>query len=230
MTYPWSSFQIEGASSADGKGPSIWDTFCATPGKIADATDGHVACDSYHRWEDDIALLKRFGVKAYRFSISWPRIIPLGGRNDPISQAGIDHYVKFIDALLAAGIEPMVTLYHWDMPAELYTRYGGFLGKEIIEDYVNYAKVLFKAFGSKVKYWITFNEPWCSCILGHCVGSHAPGHTSDRTRHPVGDSSRDPWIAGHNILLAHAKTVKAFREEFKPKNGGIIGITLNGKH
>ncbi|PVH73542.1 glycoside hydrolase family 1 protein [Cadophora sp. DSE1049] len=222
------AYQIEGAPEADGRGASIWDTFCAIPGKIADGSSGAVACDSYNRTAEDIALLKETGAKAYRFSISWSRIIPLGGRNDPVNPAGIAFYKKFVDDLLAEGITPFVTLFHWDLPDALDTRYGGLLNKEeFVADFANYAKVLFEAI-PKVQHWITFNEPWCSSILGYNTGLFAPGHTSDRTKSPVGDSSRECWIVGHNFLLAHGTAVKIYREEFKPKNGGEIGITLNG--
>ncbi|KAG9774193.1 Beta-glucosidase 1B [Exophiala dermatitidis] len=223
------AYQIEGATKADGRGPSIWDTFCEKPGKIADGSNGDVACDSYYRTAQDIELLQKTGAKAYRFSISWPRIIPLGGRNDPVNQAGIDHYVKFVDDLLEAGIVPFVTLYHWDLPDELDKRYGGFLNKdEFVADFANYARVVFAALGSRVKHWITFNEPFCSSILSYHMGVHAPGRTSDRTKSPVGDSTTEPWIVGHSILLAHATAVKIYREQFKPQYGGEIGITLNG--
>ncbi|KAL2406926.1 Beta-glucosidase 1B [Exophiala dermatitidis] len=223
------AYQIEGATKADGRGPSIWDTFCDKPGKIADGSNGDVACDSYYRTAQDIELLQKTGAKAYRFSISWPRIIPLGGRNDPVNQAGIDHYVKFVDDLLEAGIVPFVTLYHWDLPDELDKRYGGFLNKdEFVADFANYARVVFAALGSRVKHWITFNEPFCSSILSYHMGVHAPGRTSDRTKSPVGDSTTEPWIVGHSILLAHATAVKIYREQFKPQYAGEIGITLNG--
>lgn len=175
-------------------------------------------------------MLKKTGARAYRFSISWSRVIPLGGRNDPVNQAGLQHYVKFVDDLLAAGIVPFVTLFHWDLPDELEKRYGGFLdNEEFVADFANYARVMFEAMGSRVKHWITFNEPWCSAVLGYSVGQFAPGHTSNRDKSPVGDSSTEPWIVGHHILLAHATAVKIYREEFKAKDGGEIGITLNGK-
>jgi beta-glucosidase len=222
------SYQIEGAPTADGRGPSIWDTFCAIPGKIADGSSGAVACDSYNRTAEDIELLKSTGAKAYRFSISWSRIIPLGGRNDPINPAGIAFYKKFVDDLLAEGITPFVTLFHWDLPDGLDKRYGGLLNKEeFTADFGHYARTVFEAI-PKVKHWITFNEPWCSSILGYNTGLFAPGHTSDRTKSPVGDSSRECWIVGHNLLLAHGTAVKIYREEFKSKDGGEIGITLNG--
>jgi len=223
------SYQIEGAAHDDGRADSIWDTFCRIPGKIADASSGDVACDSYHKYKEDVALLKQLGAKAYRFSVSWSRIIPLGGRNDPVNKAGVQYYLNLIDELHANGIVPMVTLFHWDLPQALYDRYGGFLNKEeYVKDYVNYARVLFEAFGSKVKHWITYNEPWCSTILGYGIGQFAPGHTSDRSKSAVGDSSTEPWLAAHSILVAHASAVKLYRDEFKPQDGGQIGITLNG--
>ncbi|EAQ89023.1 hypothetical protein CHGG_05642 [Chaetomium globosum CBS 148.51] len=222
------SYQIEGSIHEDGRGPSIWDTFCAIPGKIADGSSGVVACDSYKRTKEDIELLKSVGARAYRFSIAWSRIIPIGGRNDPINQKGIDHYVKFVDDLIAAGIEPFITLLHWDIPDGLDKRYGGFLNKEeFTADFEHYARVMFKAI-PKCKHWITFNEPWCSSILGYNSGYFAPGRTSNRAKSAVGDSSREPWIVGHNLLVAHGKAVKVYREEFKPTQGGEIGITLNG--
>ncbi|KAF1955311.1 beta-glucosidase [Byssothecium circinans] len=223
------SYQIEGAPKADGRADSIWDTFCRIPGKIAGGANGDVACDSYHRTAEDIALLKETGAKSYRFSLSWSRIIPLGGRDDPINEKGIQHYVKFVDDLRAAHIEPLITLFHWDLPDNLDKRYGGLLNKdEFSKDFENYARVCFKAFGDKVKFWITFNEPWCSSVLGYSIGQFAPGHTSDRSKSAVGDSSTEPWIAGHAILVAHGKAVKAYRDDFKSKDGGQIAITLNG--
>lgn len=133
-----------------------------------------------------------------------------------------------MDDLLEANIIPFVTLFHWDLPDGLDKRYGGLLNKEeFVADFGHYARTLFKAL-PKVKNWITFNEPWCSSILGYNTGLFAPGHTSDRTKSPVGDSSREPWQVGHNLLLAHGTAVKIYREEFKPTNGGQIGITLNG--
>jgi len=222
------SYQIEGGPTADGRGPSIWDTFCKISGKIADGSSGDVACDSYNRTAEDIALLKLTGAKAYRFSISWSRIIPIGGRNDPINPAGIAFYKKFVDDLLAEGIVPFVTLFHWDLPDGLDKRYGGLMNKaEFVADFAHYARVIFEAL-PKVKNWITFNEPWCSSILGYNTGLFAPGHTSDRTKSDVGDSSRECWIVGHNFLIAHGAAVKIYREEFKSKDGGQIGITLNG--
>jgi len=223
------SFQIEGSTDVDGRGKSIWDDFSRTPGKTLDGGNGDVATDSYKRWKEDIALLKSYGVNSYRFSISWSRIIPLGGRNDPVNPAGIKFYSDLIDELLRNKIEPFVTLYHWDLPQALHERYGGWLNKhEIVADYVRYARVCFDAFGDRVKYWLTHNEPWCTSILGYGRGWFAPGRSSDRTRCADGDSNTEPWIVGHSLILAHAYTVKLYRDEFKSKQGGQIGITLNG--
>ncbi len=223
------SYQIEGGAAQDGRGPSIWDAFCAIPGKIADGSSGVVACDSYNRWREDIELLQKVGAKAYRFSISWSRVIPLGGRGDPVNQKGIDFYVTFVDALLAAGITPFVTLFHWDLPDALEKRYGGLLNREEFPlDFEHYARTMFTAL-PKVTHWITFNEPWCSSILGYNTGFFAPGRTSNRSKSAVGDSAREPWQVGHNFLIAHGRAVRAYRTDFKPtSNGGEIGITLNG--
>jgi len=161
--------------------------------------------------------------------VSWSRVIPLGGRDDPVNDKGLQYYVDLVDELLANGIQPMVTLFHWDLPQGLHDRYGGLLNKEeYVKDFVSYSKLMFKTLGSKVKFWITYNEPWCSSVLGYSIGQFAPGHTSDRSKSEVGDSSTEPWTVGHNILIAHGAAVKAYREEFKEKDGGVIGITLNG--
>ncbi|KAL6823927.1 glycoside hydrolase family 1 protein [Trichoderma camerunense] len=212
------AYQIEGAIDKDGRGPSIWDTFCAIPGKIADGTSGVTACDSYNRTAEDIALLKSLGAKSYRFSISWSRIIPKGGRDDPVNQLGIDHYAQFVDDLLEAGITPFITLFHWDLPEELHQRYGGLLNRtEFPLDFENYARVMFKAL-PKVRNWITFNEPLCSAIPGYGSGTFAPGR----------QSTTEPWIVGHNLLVAHGRAVKVYRDQFKDLNDGQIGIVLNG--
>lgn len=156
-------------------------------------------------------------------------MIPLGGRDDAINERGLQYYSDLVDGLLAAGIVPMATLFHWDLPAALDERYGGFLGKdEFVRDFVRYARLMFRTLGARVKFWITFNEPWCSAILGYSSGYFAPGRTSDRAVSAVGDSETEPWLVGHHILLAHAAAVQVYREEFKPAQRGLIGITLNG--
>ncbi|CAK7266625.1 hypothetical protein SEPCBS119000_002125 [Sporothrix epigloea] len=223
------AYQIEGGADQDGRGPSIWDTFCAIPGKIADGSSGAVACDSYNRWKEDIQLLRTVGARAYRFSISWSRVIPLGGRGDPVNKRGLAFYQTFVDALLEAGIEPFVTLFHWDLPDGLEQRYGGLRDRvEFPLDFEHYARTMFAAL-PRVKHWITFNEPWCSSILGYNLGIFAPGRTSNRALSAEGDSAREPWQVGHNILVAHGRAVKAYRDDFKAaSSGGEIGITLNG--
>lgn len=223
-------YQIEGAIHEDGRADSIWDSFCRQPGKIADGSSGEVACDSYMRTDQDIALLKSIGAKAYRFSLSWSRIIPLGGRNDPVNEKGMQHYVKLVDDLRAAGIEPLVTLYHWDLPDNLEKRYGGLLNKdEFVQDFTRYAKVVFEAFADRVQFYITFNEPWCIAVHGYQKGIFAPGRTSDRSVNAEGDGAREPWIVGHNVLVAHGHAVRLYREVYKPRFGGTIAITLNGE-
>ncbi|KAH9947759.1 beta-glucosidase [Amylocystis lapponica] len=223
------SFQIEGSLDKDGRGKSFWDDFSKLPGKTLDGRDGDVATDSYKLWREDLDLLTSYGVKSYRFSLAWSRIIPLGGRNDPVNEQGIKFYSDLIDALLARGITPFVTLYHWDLPQTLHDRYGGWLNKdEIVKDYENYARVCFERFGDRVKHWLTMNEPWCISILGYGRGVFAPGRSSDRMRSPEGDSTTEPWIVGHSVILAHAYATKLYREAFRQRQGGQIGITLNG--
>jgi beta-glucosidase len=223
------AFQIEGSTDVDGRGPSIWDGFSRTPKKTLDNGNGDVATDSYRRWKEDIALMKSYGVNSYRFSISWSRIIPSGSRHGPVNPLGIRFYNNVIDELVRNGITPFVTLHHWDLPQGNQDRYGGWLNKEeSVLDFVHYAKVCFETFGDRVKHWITFNEPWCIAVLGYGRGIFAPGRSSDRNRSTEGNSNTEPWIVGHSLILAHATTVKLYRDEFKPRQGGKIGITLNG--
>ena len=205
------SFQIEGAWDEDGKGESIWDRFTHTPGKIKDGTTGDVACDHYHRWRDDIALMKDLGLQAYRFSIAWPRVLPTGrGR---ASQAGLDFYRRLVDGLLEAGIEPYVTLYHWDLPQVLQEE-GGWPARATAEAFVEYADVVSRALGDRVKHWITHNEPWCASFLSYQIGEHAPGWQD--------------WPAAiqasHHLLLSHGWAVPVLRRN---SPGAEVGITLN---
>ncbi|KAJ4248764.1 hypothetical protein NW762_012602 [Fusarium torreyae] len=226
--YGTASYQVEGAARTDGRGPSIWDTFCREPGRIADGSNGDIACDTYNRTAEDIQLLKSYGAKAYRFSISWSRVIPLGGRNDPVNEQGLNYYVKFAQDLAAAGIKPIVTLYQWDLPQALHDRYRGPLSKaEFVADFANYARILFRALGQTVKTWMTFTEPMVVSLLGYNTGFFAPGRSSDRSKSKDGDSSRECWIVAHSILLAHGVAAKIYREEFKPIYQGEIGIVLN---
>ena len=167
-----SSFQIEGATTTDGRGPCIWDTFCATPGKIADGTNGDVACDHYRLWEKDLDLLAWMGVKSYRFSIAWSRVMPTG--RGPVNELGIAFYSKLVDELIKRRIEPMITLYHWDLPQALEDE-GGWRVRSTMDAFVDYVEIVSRHFGNRVKYWVTHNEPWCIAHLGHGTGEHAPG-------------------------------------------------------
>ncbi len=205
------SYQIEGAWNEDGKGESIWDRFSHTPGKVRNGDTGDVACDHYHRWREDVALMQKLGLKAYRFSIAWPRILP-AGRGD-VNQAGIDFYSELVDALLEAGIEPWVTLYHWDLPQALQDE-GGWPARATAEAFVEYADVVSRALGDRVKNWITFNEPWVSAFVGYRDGRHAPGLTD-----------QDAAVAAsHHLLLAHGQSVPVIRAN---SPGANVGITLN---
>ena len=206
------AYQIEGGTLEGGRGYSIWDAFCRIPGRVHAMANGDVACDSYHRVEEDVRMLKLLGVNAYRFSIAWPRIQP-GGRGAP-NPEGIAYYNKLIDLLLANGITPFVTLYHWDLPLDLQMAHDGWLNREIVDDFTAYATLCFDAFGDRVKQWITLNEPWCCAVLGHGLGVFPPGRTDPD----------EPYLAAHHMLLAHAGAVRAFRER---GSDGVIGITNN---
>lgn len=159
------AYQIEGAVNEGGRGKCIWDTFCHLEPSRTKNANGDVACDHYHKFEEDFDLLTKYGAGAYRFSIAWSRIIPLGGRNDPVNEEGIDFYNQLIDSLLRRGIKPWVTLYHWDLPQALHDRYGGWLNvSEVQKDFERYARVCYERFGDRVKNWITLNEPWIQAI------------------------------------------------------------------
>jgi beta-glucosidase len=218
------SYQVEGAYNIS-RGLSIWDTFSHTPGKTRDGDTGDVADDHYHRYEEDIALMKSLGLKNYRLSIAWPRLFP-NGTGAP-NQAGIAFYDRVINELLRNGISPFVTLYHWDLPDALHTTYGGWLNVTIVGHFAQYAETAFRAFGDRVKHWITFNEPLSFTNLGYGYGTHAPGRCSDRSTCTAGNSSTEPYIAAHHVLLAHARAVDIYRRFFQPQQKGIIGITLN---
>lgn len=193
------SYQIEGAVKEGGRGPSIWDTFSKTPGKVYNGDNGDVACDSYHRYEEDIEIMKDLGINMYRFSVAWPRIFPNGVGE--VNKEGIDYYHRLVDGLLEAGIEPLCTLYHWDLPQALQDQ-GGWDNRETIDAFVNYAKTMFKEFDGKITKWITFNEPWCVSFLSNYLGAHAPGNTDLQLATNV----------AHHLHVAHGKTVQAFRE------------------
>ena len=193
------SYQIEGAAYEDGKGLSVWDVFCKKEGTIWSGQSGDTACDHYHRYKEDVALMKEISLGAYRLSVSWPRVMPQG--TGAVNQKGVGFYDKLIDELLAAGIIPYVTLFHWDYPDELYRR-GGWLNLDSSDWFAAYAKVVVEKLGDRVKHWITLNEPQCFIGLAHQNGIHAPG---DKL------TVAEVLMAGHNALLAHGKAVQAIR-------------------
>lgn len=206
-----SSYQIEGSHDRDGRRPSIWDTFSHTPGKVQNGDTGDIACDHYNRYKEDVALLRTLGVKAYRFSIAWPRIFP-DGKGSP-NEKGMQFYRNLVDELIKNDIKPIVTLYHWDLPQALQDE-GGWDNKSIIEHFKGYANYVFDNLGNGVHQWITMNEPWVSTFAGNLTGEHAPGLVDLSTALRI----------GHNMLLAHGETIKLYREK---KLKGSIGITYN---
>lgn len=207
-----SSCQIEGAAFEDGKGESIWDRFSHIPGKIVEDHTPAIACDHYHRFAEDVALMKLLKLGAYRFSIAWPRIFP-DGKGGP-NRRGLDFYERLVDELLEAGIEPMATLYHWDLPQSLEDR-GGWTARDTAKYFTDYAACMFEALGDRVDFWITHNEPWVAATLGYGTGEHAPGISH----------MPSALTAAHNILISHGSAVGAFRE--LSRKGSQIGITLN---
>jgi len=207
-----SAYQIEGAWDEDGRGLSIWDVFCRQPGRIRGGENGDLAADHYHRWAEDVALMARLGLKAYRFSVSWPRILPLGaGAPNP---AGLSFYDRLVDGLLAHGIEPVLTLFHWDLPQALQDR-GGWGSRETALRFAEYAHLVGSRLGDRVGWWITHNEPFVAAAAGHLTGEHAPG-------------LQDPLAAlraGHHLLLSHGLAVEALRAG--ARRPLRIGIVLN---
>jgi len=208
------SYQIEGAAHEDGRGESVWDRFCATPGKVRGGDNGDVACDFYHRYRDDVKLMKELGVDAFRFSIAWPRVLPQG--RGEVNQAGLDFYDRLVDELLANEIEPFVTLFHWDTPQALEDA-GGWPVRATAEAFVEYAEVVANRLGDRVRHWITHNEPWVYAWIGHAWGWHAPGRTSEA----------DAVAVAHHLLLSHGWAVGAIR---RASPDARVGITLNLAH
>lgn len=207
------AYQIEGAVTEGGRGQSIWDTFSHHDRRVKNGDTGDIATDHYHRWQQDIALMRRLNVNAYRFSVAWPRIFPQGrGR---ANQAGLDFYSKLVDGLLEAGITPYVTLYHWDLPQTLEDE-SGWLRRGIVEDFAEYADEVSRCLGDRVKHWITFNEPWVFSWLGYVFGIHAPGHMTGNPAHALEVS--------HHALLAHGRAVRLLRDNVRD---GQVGITFN---
>ncbi|HQF62352.1 MAG TPA: GH1 family beta-glucosidase [Anaerolineaceae bacterium] len=215
-TFIWgsatSSYQIEGAWNEDGRGLSIWDTFCRQPGTVYHGANGDVAADHYHRWREDIALMASLGLKAYRFSVAWPRILPEGtGR---VNAAGLDFYDRLVDGLLEQGIDPYLTLYHWDLPQILEDQ-GGWPDRKIVDAFVEYSTVVARRLGDRVKHWITHNEPICTSLLGYFWGIHAPG-----IQNPA-----SALAAAYHVILSHGAAVQALRSILPADDQ--VGITIN---
>lgn len=206
-----SAYQIEGGSSADGRGESIWDRFSSTPGRVVDNSTGDVACDHYRLFESDVSLMKNLGLRGYRFSISWPRVIPSG--RGSVNHRGLDFYDTLVDSLLGASIEPFATLYHWDLPQQLQER-GGWPARATADAFAYYARIVSERLGDRVKNWITINEPWCVSMLSHQLGRHAPGLAE--------------WpaalLASHHVMLAHGWATKELRAAIPDAK---VGIALN---
>ena len=202
------AYQIEGSVAADGRGPSIWDTFSHMPGRTLNGESGDVACDHYRRWEADLDLMAELGLRAYRFSVAWPRVQPTG--SGPANAAGLDFYDRLVDGLLARGIDPWLTLYHWDLPQALEDR-GGWTDPSIVESMAEYSRLVAARLGDRVRHWITLNEPRTHSLIGYGTGRHAPGRTG------WGNALR----AAHHTHLAHAAATRAIRAEAP---GSLVGI------
>ncbi|KAM0838762.1 hypothetical protein ACQ4PT_060749 [Festuca glaucescens] len=222
-----SAYQVEGAAAEDGRKPSIWDTF-THQGYSPDKSTGDIAADQYHHYKDDVKLMHEIGLDAYRFSIAWPRLIP-DGRGE-INPKGLEYYNNLIDELILHGIQPHVTIYHFDLPQCLQDEYNGLLSPRFIDDYTAYANTCFESFGDRVKHWVTVNEPNIETISGFDDGTLPPR----RCFYPFGanctggNSTTEPYIAAHHLLLAHASAVSLYRDTYKATQKGHIGITLLG--
>ncbi|MEU4781202.1 GH1 family beta-glucosidase [Micromonospora sp. NPDC023633] len=205
------AYQIEGAAAEGGRTPSIWDTFSHTPGRVVEGHTGDVACDHYHRVGSDVALMAELGLKSYRFSVSWPRVQP--GGTGPANAEGLDFYRRLVDELLGHGIEPWLTLYHWDLPQPLEDA-GGWPARDTAARFADYATLVADALGDRVRYWTTLNEPWCSAFLGYGSGVHAPGRSD----------GADAVRAGHHLMLGHGLAVQALRAA---RPTAEVGVTVN---
>jgi beta-glucosidase len=206
-----SAYQVEGAVAEDGRAPSIWDVFSHTEGRTRDGHTGDVADDHYHRYREDVALMRSLGLMAYRFSVAWPRVLPTG--SGTVNEAGLDFYRRLVDELLGAGVEPHLTVYHWDLPQALQEA-GGWPARETAQRFADYAAIVFDALHDRVRFWTTLNEPWCSSLLAYADGVHAPG-----IREP-----RQATRAIHHLLLGHGLALKAMRAIDPARD---IGIVLN---
>ncbi|KAM4537472.1 cytosolic beta-glucosidase [Odontesthes bonariensis] len=210
------AYQIEGGWQADGKGPSIWDTFCREKGRVFEDQNGDLACNSYELWEKDLECIQQLGLTHYRLSLSWARLLP-DGTSQHVNQRGVQYYNKVIDDLLACDVSPMVTLYHFDLPQALQDQ-GGWKSPDIATLFDNYAKFCFQTFGDRVKLWITINEPYVCAKLGHEDGIHAPG---------LKEKGIAPYVVGHNMLRAHAMAWHSYNSTFRAKQKGTVSVALN---
>ncbi|XP_011071744.1 raucaffricine-O-beta-D-glucosidase-like [Sesamum indicum] len=252
-----SAFQVEGAAAKGGKSISVWDDLTLrTPNMIVDGSNGNVACDGYHKYKEDIKLMKNMGFDSYRFSISWPRILPGGRTCARVNKEGIDYYNDVINTVIDNGMKPFVTLFHWDIPNCLQLEYGGMLSDKVVDDFVEFAEICFQEFGDRVKFWTTVNEPWTYAVRGYTPGDHFlkinaadkqgevgrfPAHRAcirmkrlDSTTQPkrdtwflVNDPAKDAYTVARNLLLCHAATVQSYRTNFQVVQEGEIGIVLN---
>nr|BAO04181.1 acyl-glucose-dependent anthocyanin glucosyltransferase [Delphinium grandiflorum] len=222
-----SAYQYEGAYEEDGKGPSIWDTYTHRhPERIDDRSNGDVANDQYHHYKEDVALVKDMGFDAYRFSISWPRILPSGKLSGGVNKKGIQYYNDLIDEILSKGLQPYAAIFHWDVPQTIEDEYGGFLSSRIVEDFKDYADLCYREFGDRVKHWITINEPSILATLQYDLGAIGSGcFESFGTCFPR-NSTTIPYVLAHNQLLAHAAAVKIYKEKYQSVQKGQIGLTL----
>ncbi|WCJ38918.1 beta glucosidase 42 [Euphorbia peplus] len=212
-----SAYQIEGACSEGGRGPSIWDAFTHQKGTTLDGGNGDVAVDHYHRYKEDIELIAKLGFDAYRFSLSWSRIFPDG--SGKVNDEGVAFYNNVINALLEKGITPYITLYHWDLPLHLQESIGGWTNKEIVKYFGMYADTCFAKFGDRVKKWITLNEPLQTAINGHDIGIFAPGKSKN--------SETEPYLASHHQILAHATAFSIYQSKYKEIQGGQVGLVVD---
>ncbi|XP_058734426.1 beta-glucosidase 11-like [Vicia villosa] len=221
-----SAYQVEGAANEDGRKPSIWDTFAHADNGGKTKGDGDIACDQYHKYKDDVKLMAKMGLDAYRFSISWSRLIPDG--KGPINPKGLDYYNNLIDELTSKGIQPHVTLYHWDLPQTLEDEYGGWVSRRIIKDFTAYTDVCFREFVDRVKYWTTVNEGNACSIVGYGKGDLPPQRcsSSSMSNCSKGNSSTEPYLVTHHMLLAHASAAKLYRTKYKAKQRGFISFNL----
>ncbi|XWS30793.1 hypothetical protein CRYUN_Cryun23aG0020300 [Craigia yunnanensis] len=221
-----SAYQVEGMANKDGRGPSIWDVLVKTPGKIANNATADVSIDQYHRYKEDVDLMKMHNFDAYRFSISWTRIFPSG--TGKVNWKGVAYYNRLIDYLLEKGITPYANLHHYDFPLILQEKYGGWLDKQAVQDFADYADFCFKTFGDRVKNWWTFNEPRVIAALGFDNGIHAPNRCSKPFGNCTeGNSATEPYIAAHHLILSHAEATKRYREKYQVEQKGRIGILLD---